>query len=174
MLFAGGLNVIKGAQVLIDAMGEISRRVRDFRLFVAGNRIPFFASQLYRFGRSVCFLGQVPFQKMRLLYSAVDLTTVPSTCQETFSLVAAESIAMGTPVVGSAFGALSEFVREGETGYLVPPGDPQALAERVIEHFTRPPVWRRQMRLRCTQQGRELVSWERHLQLLSEIYAEIG
>lgn len=173
LLFAGGLNIIKGAQVLIDALGELVRRVPRFRLIVAGRQVPAFATQLHKFDRSVHLLGQVPFQDMRPLYAAADLTAVPSTCQENFPLVAAESVAMGTPVVGSAHGGTVEIVREGETGYLVPAGDPRALSERVIEHFSRPASWRRRMRLRCVQQGRELVSWEKHLDQLAKVYVRL-
>jgi glycosyltransferase involved in cell wall biosynthesis len=173
LLFAGGLNLIKGAQVLIEALGELVRAVPRFRLIVAGRKVPEFVTQLLNFDRSVQLLGQVPFQEMRLLYAAVDLTAVPSTCRENFPLVAAESVAMGTPVVGSAHGGTGEIVREGATGYLVPPGDPQALAQRVIEHFTRPASCRRQMRLRCARRGRELVSWEKHLDQLAEVYVRL-
>lgn len=173
LLFAGGLNIVKGAQVLIDALGALVQNVPGFRLIVAGREVPTFAAQLRKFDRSVHLLGQVPFQDMRLLYAAVDLTAVPSTCQENFPLVALESVALGTPVVGSAHGGTTEIVREGETGYLVPPGDPQALAERVIEHFARPAHWRREMRLRCARQGRELASWEKHLDQLGEVYARL-
>jgi glycosyltransferase involved in cell wall biosynthesis len=110
---------------------------------------------------------------MGALYTAVDLTTVPSTCQENFPLIAAESLAMGTPVVGSAHGGTTEIVHDDENGYLVPPGDALALAERVIEHYARPAAWRRRMRLRCAELGRELVSWEKHLDRLGQVYSAL-
>lgn len=171
LLFAGGLNIIKGVHVLIAALPELIQHVEGLRLIVAGAKDRIFAAQLREFGQSVRLLGSVSFRQMHALYSAADLTTVPSTCQENFPLVAAESVAMGTPVVGTALGGIAEIVREGETGYLVPPGDPQALAERVIEHFSRPAFWRREMRRRCAQWGQELVSFEKHLDLLSDVYS---
>lgn len=173
LLFAGGLNIIKGAQVLIDALDEIIRRVPRFQLIVAGQALRVYAAQLNRFGRSVQMLGQVPFEEMRLLYAAVDLTAVPSTCQENFPLVAAESIARGTPVIGSAHGGTAEIVRDGKTGYLVAAGDAHALAEGVIEHFAQPAMRRRTMRQRCAKHGRELLSWERHLDGLTDVYSRV-
>jgi glycosyltransferase involved in cell wall biosynthesis len=53
---------------------------------------------------------------------------VPSLWDEPFGLVAIEALARGTPVVASAVGALPEFVADERSGYLVPPGDPDALA----------------------------------------------
>jgi glycosyltransferase involved in cell wall biosynthesis len=174
LLFAGGLNVIKGAQVLIDALDEVVRRVPGFRLLVAGGGLPAYMSQLQRFGRSVRLLGQVPFRDMHALYSAADLTAVPSTCQENLPLVANESVAMGTPVVGTGHGGIPEIVRDEETGYLVPPGDPQALAERVIAHFEKPAPARREMRQRSVQHGRDLLAWDRHLDALGDVYRRVA
>ncbi len=50
---------------------------------------------------------------------------------ESFGMVALEAMARGTPVVASDVGGLSFVVRDGETGYLVPEGDPHALADCV-------------------------------------------
>src|SRR6185436_18879852 len=50
---------------------------------------------------------------------------------ESFGMVALEAMACGSPVVASRVGGLTITVRDGVTGYLVPEGDPDALAERV-------------------------------------------
>ena len=43
-----------------------------------------------------------------------------------------EAMAMGKPVVATRVGGIAELVADGETGYLVPPGDAQAMAERLV------------------------------------------
>ena len=61
--------------------------------------------------------------------SACDVVIVPSSRGEGFGLVAVEAMALQRPVVASAQGGLPEIVIPGETGLLVPPNDPQALAD---------------------------------------------
>lgn len=63
--------------------------------------------------------------------SAADAVTVPSVRPEPLGLVALEAAAAGRPVVASSHGGVAEVVREGETGRLVPAGDPAALASAL-------------------------------------------
>jgi glycosyltransferase involved in cell wall biosynthesis len=56
---------------------------------------------------------------------------VPSRWEEAFCLAAAEPLARGRPLVATSVGAIPELVRDGVTGLLVPPADPQALAGAI-------------------------------------------
>jgi glycosyltransferase involved in cell wall biosynthesis len=66
------------------------------------------------------------------------VTVVPSVWEEAFGLAAAESMASGVPVVASSVGALPEIVDVGVTGVLVPPQDPKALADAILDVTTNP------------------------------------
>jgi len=66
----------------------------------------------------------------RALYQAADVFVLP-THFEAFGLVFMEAMAAGLPVVGSNINAIPEMVTHGETGWLVPPGDRQALAHSL-------------------------------------------
>jgi glycosyltransferase involved in cell wall biosynthesis len=92
-------------------------------------------------GRDVTFLGPVPDPALPELYRGAAVLALPSvdrTCygrevpvSELLGLVALEAMASGTPVVASRIGGLAEVVADGETGFLVEPGDVAALADRL-------------------------------------------
>jgi glycosyltransferase involved in cell wall biosynthesis len=64
--------------------------------------------------------------------SACDAVVVPS-LKEGFGLAAIEAMALGRPVVATSVGGLTEIVSENQTGFLVPPNNPQALANALID-----------------------------------------
>jgi D-inositol-3-phosphate glycosyltransferase len=87
---------------------------------------------------------------LRDFYVAADVTVLPS-YYESFGMVALEAMACGSPVVASRVGGLTTTVRDGVTGFLVPDGDPGALAARIDALLTDPDLaWR---------VGREGVRW---------------
>ncbi|SON56988.1 GDP-mannose-dependent alpha-(1-6)-phosphatidylinositol monomannoside mannosyltransferase [Hartmannibacter diazotrophicus] len=65
-------------------------------------------------------------------FAGADLFAFPS-LQEGFPLVLLEALGAGLPVVASAIAGTDEIIRDGETGRLVPPSDPQALAGAILE-----------------------------------------
>ncbi|HET7011415.1 MAG TPA: glycosyltransferase [Anaerolineales bacterium] len=79
---------------------------------------------------TVTFLGKRDQDTLQYYYSAAEVVVVPSH-YESFGLVALEAMACGTPVVASETGGLVFLVRDGETGFHVPAGDPEALADRL-------------------------------------------
>jgi alpha-maltose-1-phosphate synthase len=99
-------------------------------------------------GRDVRFLGPVPDDALPALYREARVLVLPSVTRtrygrehpisELLGLVVLEAMASGTPVVGSDLGGLPEVVADGETGFLVPPGDVPALRARVEELLADP------------------------------------
>jgi phosphatidylinositol alpha-1,6-mannosyltransferase len=59
---------------------------------------------------------------------------------EGFGLVFLEANACGTPVIGARTGGIPDAIRDGETGLLVPPSDPEALTEAILQVLTQPDV----------------------------------
>jgi D-inositol-3-phosphate glycosyltransferase len=75
-------------------------------------------------------VGSQPQNRLPLYYAAADVVAVPSR-YESFGLVAVEALACGAPVVASRAGGLRFTIEEGETGYLVKPQSPVALANAL-------------------------------------------
>ncbi len=82
-------------------------------------------------GRNVRFLGYVPEDNLPLLYRAADFSVVPTEALEGFGLVAAESLAAGTPALVTAVGGLPEVVADLSRDLIFPSADADAMAAHL-------------------------------------------
>jgi glycosyltransferase involved in cell wall biosynthesis len=80
---------------------------------------------------AVRFLGPVAPEELAGEYARAACLVLVSR-QETLPVAVQEAMAVGLPVIASPVGGVPHLVREGETGFLVPHGDPAALAERMV------------------------------------------
>ena len=137
LLYVGRIEPLKGLDILIGAVALLEN-VADTRLLVVGgklgqdaelDRLRYMAAQL-GIGDMVTFAGSVPQTELPSYYSAADVFVLPS-YHESFGLVALEAMACGTPVVVSRVGGLNTFVKNGETGYLIPWHCPEPFAQRL-------------------------------------------
>jgi len=85
----------------------------------------------------VIFTGRRSREFLKLYYSAADLF-ITTPWYEPFGITPLEAMACGTPVVGADVGGIRYSIADGETGALVPPNDPDALAARVAELYSDP------------------------------------
>jgi D-inositol-3-phosphate glycosyltransferase len=85
----------------------------------------------------VVFTGRRSREFLKLYYSAADVF-VTTPWYEPFGITPLEAMACGTPVVGADVGGIRYSVADGETGWLVPPDDPDALAERAARVLSDP------------------------------------
>ncbi|NLP10460.1 glycosyltransferase family 4 protein [bacterium] len=128
---AGRLVPIKGIKYLIRALSIVKTSLTDVSLEIAGSGQEeeelHLEVQRYGLTNSVKFLGwceNVPYERW-------DVFVMPS-LEESFCIAALEAMAWGLPIVGSNVGGLTELVIPGKTGWLTPPADPTALADRIV------------------------------------------
>ena len=112
--------------------------------------------------RQVIFTGELA--DPRVVYAALDTLVLPSAQPEPFGGVVMEAMSMGVPVIATAIGGSVDQVAEGETGFLVPPADPEALAERLLQMFRNP-----ELRERMSAAGPRRI--EKHFALSDKVAA---
>jgi glycosyltransferase involved in cell wall biosynthesis len=131
------LDPVKGHAALLDAFARASRSLPDARLSVVGRAENVNSRELVEraarlgVGDRVTFEGHVPdpADYMRRCHVGV----VASLGSEAVSRAAVEWMAAGRPLVATRVGCLPEYVDDGRTGRLVPPGDAEALAAALVE-----------------------------------------
>ena len=155
-VFFGELTEVKGIRDLLLALA----RVRElggssWELQVAGwgdvESLRDAASELGII-EQVRFLGRLDHQELRAVLEWADLAILPSRA-ESFGLSIAEAQAAGLPVISCKTGAVPEIVDDGSTGWLVEPGDTEALASAVLAAMSEP-----ELAFRMGMDGRKRVA----------------
>jgi rhamnosyl/mannosyltransferase len=132
LLFVGRLRYYKGLNVLIDALPQI-----EAQLIVVGVGPMLDEWQARARARGVAdrvtWLGEAPDDELPVLYHLSDLFVLPAThSSEAFGLVQVEAMASGLPTICTEVGTGTSWVtQDGQTGYVTPPNDPAALAEKI-------------------------------------------
>ena len=143
VMLPGRLTRWKGQSVLIEAARRLARP--DVRVQLVGDdqgRTGYreeLESQIGRIGAEGIIHLTGPCRDMAAAYMLADVVVSASTDPEAFGRVAAEAHAMGRPVIASDHGGARETVIAGETGWLVPPGDADALAQTLRTALTMTP-----------------------------------
>jgi glycosyltransferase involved in cell wall biosynthesis len=126
----------KGFSVLLKALEALPDKSR-LHLVSVGRGKPAFPE-----GIPATHCGSINNDRMlSVFYSAADLFVLP-TMEDNLPLTALESLACGTPVLGSDVGGVTDMARPGSTGFLFPPGDATALSRTLGELLADPSVLR--------------------------------
>ena len=152
VLFVGRIQPLKGLDLAVEALARMG--TDGARLVVVGGpsgaggdaylaEVRATAEALGVAGR-IRWVDPQPHHLLASWYRAADVVVVPSR-SESFGLVALEAAACGTPVVAAAVGGLTDLIRPGVTGELVPGRDPAGFAARIDALLADP--------VRCTAMG---------------------
>ena len=143
VLYVGALIPRKGIHFLLDAFARITGEVPDAKLWLIGKAenaayaraLKDESKRLGLDGR-VMFLDPIPQHNLAEYMATAEVLVLPS-ISEGLGRVVFEAMACGTPVIGSHVGGIAEMIVNGETGFLVQPGEVSSLTERlrwILQH----------------------------------------
>jgi glycosyltransferase involved in cell wall biosynthesis len=173
--FVKHLKARYGPEYLIRAMEVIVRQYPQTRLLMAGSgelrsQLEELTGQL-GLTRNVSFLGAIEHHQVPEILKNVNIFVMPS-IQEGFGVSAVEAQAMEIPVVATKVGGVPEVVRDGITGILVEPCNPEQLATAIIELIENP-----EKRKEMGKEGRKYVlshyQWEDNAALMNDLYKSV-
>jgi glycosyltransferase involved in cell wall biosynthesis len=159
ILYVGVIRESKGVLVLVEACGRLLRRGVDFELRIMGSfESPEFEQRLRatlteaELQAKTALLGTRTGEQKAGYFATSDVFCYPTFFEaETFGLVVIEAMQFSLPVVASRWRGVSSVVADGDTGILVPPRDPEALAD-ALQALLEDPARRE----RLGRRGREL------------------
>lgn len=184
VLFAGRLEARKGVGDLARALPSIAARVPEARFAFVGADTPTAPgglswreclraeAQAAGLESRVELPGFVPREELAPWYRAARVVVAPSPF-ENLALVFLEALASGRPLVGCAAGAFPEVVTDRVEGRAVPPCDPQALADAVVE-LLEDPATAQEMGRRARRRAEDVFAWDKVAAESAELYAEVA
>ncbi len=150
IVFAGRLEKFKGVDVLLRAFPAILERFPKAHLMLAGDgdEREYLENLSARLGiaSAVEFMGRIDRKGIEELFRRSSIVVMPSVWVEAFGLVGIEAMSVGRPVVASHIGGIPDWLVDGETGYLVPPGDHTELSGAIIKLLSNPELFRVMMK----------------------------
>jgi glycosyltransferase involved in cell wall biosynthesis len=175
----------KGVENVVRAVAALKRRRVKARLCVVGGESevpdPAATPEIGRLmavaeglgvADRVRFIGRRGRDELPVHYAASDVF-VTTPWYEPFGITPVEAMACARPVIGSAVGGIKATVVDGETGFLVPPEDPEALADRLALLKRRPALARRLGEAGYAR-ARRAYTWRRVVRSLCACYSELA
>ncbi len=178
--FAGSFYGYEGLDLLLDAAAQLAPQRPQLRVLLVGGgpQEANLKSQAQRLGIAdrVRFTGRVPHAEVQRYYNLIDVLAYPRRSIRLTEIVTPlkplEAMAQGRIFVASDVGGHRELVRDGETGFLFPAGDAQALARTIDDVLARRGDWDRVKR-----QARRFVeserTWARSVARYADVYANV-
>lgn len=171
----GRMEEQKGISELLRALREVVARIPEVRLHLIGegNMADSYRNQAQELGirDRVIFHGWMNIDAIQKLIANCAVGVFPSRI-ESFGLSMAEAMGAGLPIVATRVGALPEFIEDGATGTLVPPGNIPALYRAILEKLENPDRTKV-----MADAGREVVrqrfSWDQSAQTMTTIYQAV-
>jgi len=163
-----------GIDRLIHAMADVIRIHPDVQLFIGGDG-PMRAEyeeliQQLGLSANVKLLGRISNEELVQYYQAADISVVPTLTLEGFGLITVESLACGTPVLGTPYGGTKEILRGISDDLMFEDGSSEAIGKKIIDvlnHDSFLPT-----REACREHVLNHYTWSRVAESVTEVFAE--
>jgi glycosyltransferase involved in cell wall biosynthesis len=177
----GNIKEWKGQRIVVDAFATLSRAYPAARCLIVGEvsangadreyyNLVTSAIEKHGLGDRVIITGYR--EDVPDLVNALDVLVHGSTEPEPMGRVILEGMALGKPVVATDHGGPQEIIESGTSGFLVPPCDPERLAERLLQ-LGRSPALRRQIGESAVRRVDEAFGIRQHMARIHEIYGSL-
>jgi len=175
IMTAGYLLKRKGIQYLIEAMPLVLRELKNVKLRIVGDGP--FKQELMRLVKklslddTVSFEGLVPRNELVNYYTNCDVYVQPS-LSETFPSTVREAISTGRPVIATDVGFMGEHVINGMNGFIVPKGDPEALANKIVMLLSDEDL-RLEIGIKARKYAEDNFDWDKIVRMWHETYVSM-
>lgn len=168
--------LIKGFKILLDRVNDLDyelSKILKLTIVGGGSQKDYLINLTKKLGiqKSTEFIGIIPHKEVPSYLNEFDIFCAPSII-ESFGVAVIEASACELPVVVSNVGGLPEVVDNGKTGYVVPPKDSKAIADKLYEL-----VFDESKRKSMGNKGRkkvtELYDWEKNVDKMETIYQDL-
>jgi glycosyltransferase involved in cell wall biosynthesis len=146
LLFFGRFQLHKGFHTLVQALPRVLERHaeayvalvgRDMESRLARSMADYARARCGSAGERLILLEQLPHRQLYPVIAGAHLVALPSLV-ENLPNACLEAMGIGKVVIGTAGTGFAELICDGETGFLVSPNDPEALAERIVSAWIHP------------------------------------
>jgi D-inositol-3-phosphate glycosyltransferase len=176
LLFFGAIKEYKGLDILFDSLSQVSQKINNLTLIIAGMPDPIELGQEYKHiisnlpnGINVIFHDKfIPNDELEKYFIASDVIVLPYR-RISHSGVLHLAYSFGRPVIATNVGDFIESIEEGKSGFVVSSNSPESLSEKIIQTFSD-----KQKLEAMGEYARKLseskYSWKNSAELMKDIY----
>ena len=172
----GQLTRGKGQDIFLRAAAQVSKLFPNVKFIIVGDGNEAYRKKLKDLSKELRIAEKVIFTGFReeipQIMSSLDIVVLSSTHLEGFSRIILEGMASSKPVIATRVGGNPEAVKDGKTGILVSPGDPQRLAKAILE-LVKNENKRFQLGIAGRRRAEKLFNIEKNIAQIEKLYEEL-
>ena len=172
----GQLTRGKGQDIFLRAAAQVSKLFPNVKFIIVGDGNEDYRKKLEDLSKELRIAEKVIFAGFReeipQIMSSLDIVVLSSTHLEGFSRIILEGMASSKPVIATRVGGNPEAVKDGKTGILVSPGDPQRLAKAILE-LVKNENKRFQLGIAGRRRSEKLFNIEKNIAQIEKLYEEL-